>query len=364
MREIVILAVVGPFLLALAGTYIVRRWARRVEFVDRPSGHKRHAAPVALGGGIAILVAVCVPIVAGPLLALLVKDGAPPRWLPELIVVHLDGIASKLASIIAIVAGAVVLHIVGLLDDRRALGPWAKLIVQVIVALFIAGVVGIRAVEALPAPLSVAVTVLWIVLITNAFNFLDNMDGLSAGVAAVSAAIFALASMAAGQVFVPMLALVLVGAALGFLVFNFSPATIFMGDAGSLVIGYLMSVLTILTTFYDPAQGLKPLGVFVPVVVLAVPLYDTFSVVFHRVRLGKSPLVGDRRHFSHRLVKRGLSPRGAVLTVYLATAATGLPAIILPRVDWLGAILILVQCVCVVAIIAVLEHAAPANTDA
>jgi len=129
-----------------------------------------------------------------------------------------------------------------------------------------------------------------------------------------------------------------------------------MGDAGSLVIGYLLSVVTILTTYYDPGMQLKPLGMIVPLLVLAVPLYDVTSVVILRSRLGESPFKGDRRHFSHRLVRRGLSPRGAVLTIYLATAATGLPAIALARVDWTTAILLLVQCACVVAMIAILEH--------
>jgi UDP-GlcNAc:undecaprenyl-phosphate GlcNAc-1-phosphate transferase len=221
-----------------------------------------------------------------------------------------------------------------------------------------AGPVGIRAAEALPAPLSIGLTVLWIVVITNAFNFLDNMDGLSAGVAAIASAIFALAAADAGQVFVPALAWIVVGALLGFLCFNFSPATIIMGDAGSLVVGFLLSVVTILTTYYDPARDLTPLGVVVPLMVLAVPLYDVISVVTHRLRLGESPFRGDRRHFSHRLVKGGMTPRGAVLTIYLATAATGLPAIILSRVDWFGAGLLFGQCLCVVVMIALLEQSA------
>ena len=356
MYWIVLLAVVGPCVVSLVATYLVRGAARRRDFVDRPSEHKRHGAPVALGGGIALVVAICGPILAGTALAYAVSHAAPPGWLPAFIRPHLPGIASKLPQVLAIVAGALVLHVVGLIDDRRALGPWPKLVAQVVVALFIAWPVGIRAVEALPAPLSIAATVLWIVLITNAFNFLDNMDGLSAGVAAIAAAIFAVAAARTGQIFVPTMAWILVGASLGFLVFNFSPATIFMGDAGSLVIGFLMAVLTILTTFYDPAQNLTPLGVIVPVVVLAVPLYDVISVVIHRIRLGESPFRGDWRHFSHRLVKRGMTQRGAVLTIYLATAATGLPAIVLARVDWVGASLILLQCLCVVTMIAVLEH--------
>lgn len=369
MYAVFLFAVAGPFLMSLVGSYLVRGWARRSGFVDRPRGHKKHLAPVALGGGIVLVVAICGPILAGTLLAWVLDHNtatsagpADPASLAAIIQTHLSGVASKLPVVLAIAAGAVVLHIVGLIDDRKALGPWPKLVAQFAVAIFIAGPVGIRAVEALPAPISITVSVLWIVVIINAFNFLDNMDGLSAGVGAIAAAIFAIASMSAGQIFVPVMAWVVVGALLGFLVFNFSPATIFMGDAGSLVVGYLMGVLTILVTFYDPARSLTPLGVVVPLVVLAVPLYDVISVVVRRIRVGESPFKGDWRHFSHRLVKRGMTPRGAVLTIYLATAATALPAIVLPRVDWPLASLLLVQCLCVVAMIAILEHSTPTST--
>ena len=229
MHGIVLVAVGGPFAVSLVATYVVRALARRRGFVDRPGGHKQHGVPVALGGGIALVLAICGPILVGTLAAKALQADSPPDWLPVLIQTHLAGIASRYPVVLAIVGGAIVLHIVGLLDDRRALGPWLKFVAQFAVALFIAWPMGIRAVEALPAPLSIAVTVLWIVLITNAFNFLDNMDGLSAGVAAIAAAIFAVASMSAGQVFVPVMAWIVVGSLLGFLIFNFSPATIFMG---------------------------------------------------------------------------------------------------------------------------------------
>lgn len=353
------MAVGGPFVLSLALTWLVRRWARRAGYVDRPGGHKQHAQPVALGGGISITIAACLPLLVGVVAAAVLRDGEPPSWLPGAVAPHLAGIASKLWTVLGIVGGAVFLHVVGLIDDRRPLGPRVKLLAQLAAALLVAWPLGVRAVEALPAPASIALTVFWIVLVTNAFNFLDNMDGLSAGVAAVAGTIFAVASLQAGQVFVPVMALVLVGAVLGYLVFNFPPASIFMGDAGSLVIGYLLSVLTVLTTYYDKQQGLTALGMFVPLLVLAVPLYDVASVVTLRLRLGQSPFRGDRRHFSHRLQRRGMSTRKAVLTIYLATAATGLSAIVLPRVEWWMAVLLLAQCVCVVAIIAILEASSP-----
>lgn len=361
MTAIIILAFACPCALSAAATYVVRAWAMKHGFVDTPAGHKQHAQPVALGGGVALLVATCAPLLIG--CGVVWLTDAPAAWWPQVVRTHAEGIAAKAPMVLAVVAGAVVLHVVGLIDDRRALGPWVKLSVQFAVAAFIAGPIGIRAVEFLPAPVSFAVTVFWIVLITNAFNFLDNMDGLSAGVAAVAAAIFATASLGAGQVFVPIMAFVAAGALAGFLPFNFSPASIFMGDAGSLVVGYLMAVITILVTFYDRAHALSPLGVLVPLLVLAVPLYDVASVVTLRMRVGKSPLRGDHRHFSHRLVRRGMTPRGAVLTIYLATAATGLSAVVVPRVPWPSAVLLLVQCACVVLIIAILEHTTIARNN-
>ncbi len=363
MTLIVCLAILGPFLLSLMLTIFVRAWAVRRGFVDHPTGHKRHDKPVALGGGVAIMLSIFAPIVFGMGLAWWFQRTSPPDWLPEIMRTHLDGIASKLTTIASITMGALVLHVVGIIDDRRAMGPWPKLFAQTAVAIFIAGPVGIRACEALPPIFSITLTVLWIVIITNAFNFLDNMDGLSAGVAVVALSIFSVAAVQTGQIFVPVMAWVTIGALLGFLVFNFSPASIYMGDSGSLVVGYLLSVLTILTTFYDPRQGLQPFGVFVPVVVLAVPLYDVISVVIHRIRAGDSPFRGDQRHFSHRLVKRGMSPRAAVLTIYLATAATGLPAIMLSKVTWRGAVMLLIECLSIVAMIAILEHTGGATDD-
>jgi len=270
--------------------------------------------------------------------------------------------ASKLGTLLSILGGAFVLHVLGLIDDKQPLGPGIKFLVQTGVALVVVGVFRIRAAEALGPGVSITLTVFWIVLIINAFNFLDNMDGLSAGVAIIAASIFACSATLAGQIFVPVMAWVLVGTLLGFLCFNFTPASVFMGDAGSMVVGYLLSILTILTTYYDPEQGLSPVGILVPLIVLAVPLYDVASVTVHRIRAGESPFRGDHRHFSHRLVRRGMTIRAAVCTIYLATGATGISAIIIPRVDWSASLLLFGQCLFIVTMIAVLEHA-PATTS-
>lgn len=351
----IILALFLPAALCVALTFAVRRIFGAVGFVDRPGGHKEHGAPVALGGGVAIFLATVLPVLTGAITARLVDPRNPPGWIPQSLVEHLPGMSEKLPILLAIIAGALVLHVLGLIDDARPLGPWIKLIVQIAVAAVIVGGFKIRAAEALAPPISIALTMLWIVLIVNAFNFLDNIDGLSAGVGAIAATIFAAAALRGGQLFVPMFALVLAGSLIGFLVFNFPPATVFMGDAGSMVIGYLLAVLTVMTTFYDPVAKGSPAGLLMPIVVLAVPLYDVVSVCVHRIRAGVSPFRGDRRHFSHRLVNRGMSTRSAVLTIYLATAATSLSAILLPRADWTTAGLVFAQTICVVLIIAILE---------
>ncbi len=198
----------------------------------------------------------------------------------------------------------------------------------------------------------------WVVLIINAFNFLDNMDGLSAGIAVIASCILFVAAALSGQVFVGGLALVLVGALLGFLVFNFPPAKIFMGDAGSLVVGFFVAILTLRTTYYREAESGRWYAVLMPLLVMAVPLYDFISVTLLRIAQGKSPFVGDTQHFSHRLKKRGLTDTQTVLTLYLATLCTGLGATFLNQVNPGGAILIFTQTFMILAIIAILEHSA------
>lgn len=352
------------FVISVILTPVVRRWALQRHFVDRPMGagsHKQHKEPTAFGGGIAITVAVLGPIVLMIVVAMFGRGVDPARlgrltqWLP-LLPQWLGGVWDKSPQALAVIAGALVMHLMGIIDDHRPLSPYLKLVAQIAVALLLTGWFGVRSGTVLGPVASTLLSTLWIVALTNAFNFMDNMDGLSGGVAALTAVLLALSSLTVGQVFVPCALLLLAGALIGFLVYNFPPAKIFMGDAGSLVVGYLLSVCTILTTFYDPGQQRRPFGVLVPLIVFAVPIYDMASVIVHRLRIGVSIFRSDRRHFSHRLVKLGLSPRSAVLTIYLATAATSLPAVVLPTVaSWSGAILIFTQTLCVIAIIAILE---------
>jgi UDP-GlcNAc:undecaprenyl-phosphate GlcNAc-1-phosphate transferase len=353
-----LVATLGGSVLGLLGTFLVRRWSLGHGFVDRPGGHKAHAAPVALGGGIAIAFAVAAPMILAVVAARLWAHDAP-AWLPESVRIHLGGVLSKAPLAWAIVGSVAVTCLVGLYDDARPVSARIKLLFQLAVAVLLVVGFNLRLLSHLGNIPSIILSVLWIVTLMNSINFLDNMDGLAAGVALIAAAVFALAAMRDGQVFVPTCCWLLVGSLAGFLPLNFHPAKIFMGDAGSMVIGLLLGVFTILTTFADPARGQQPIGALAPLVVMAVPLYDTASVVFLRWRLGVPIWTGDRRHFSHRLVRRGMSVPHAVLVIWLATLVTALPALLLATASWPVAWGIAVQTVLVVALVALLERSGP-----
>ena len=334
---------------------VTRRLAVRVGMVHTPSGRRQHGRPVPLLGGCAIVLALALPTLAAIALASVWDSGGAPAWLPEQLARHLPGVAAKTPEALGVLAGALVLHVLGLLDDRRPLGVKLKFVVQFAVAIFVVVVCQVRVLVLVGPAVSIPVSVLWIVTIVNAFNFLDNMDGLSAGVAAICCAALLAASAQMGQAFVAVWVCLLLGALLGFLPYNFPQASTFMGDAGSLVIGYALAVATCLTTYFQPGRISLVAGLIVPVVLMAVPIYDVLSVIILRLRGGLNPLVGDRRHFSHRLVGRGMSPTTAVLTIYLCTAGTAIGATLLPHTNNLGALLVGVQTALILMIIALLE---------
>jgi UDP-GlcNAc:undecaprenyl-phosphate GlcNAc-1-phosphate transferase len=251
--------------------------------------------------------------------------------------------------------GGVLIFLLGLWDDFADIKPRVKLLGQIMVALVIVAL-NVRITLFIPHFfLSTIITVLWIVVIINAFNLLDNMDGLCAGVAIIASAVFWGVSVSQGNYFIALLLALLIGALAGFLRYNFHPARIFMGDAGSMLIGYFVAVLTIMQTYYNEGKA-ESLAVLMPLVILAVPLYDTASVVLIRIVRGESIFKADRRHFSHRLVDLGMTQWGAVLFIYLVTLCTGLSATLLRRVGWMGGTVILVQTFFIVLIIALLEY--------
>jgi UDP-GlcNAc:undecaprenyl-phosphate GlcNAc-1-phosphate transferase len=356
------------FLISWVATFLMKRAAPRFGFVDKPGGRKIHANPKPLGGGVAIFLGFAVPLLLG---LAIVQFTQPSSFAASLTKGHAadlsaywSGIRDRTPAALAMVVAALCMHALGLADDHKALGPYFKLFVQLSITTGL--VLFVRELRAFSLPQlgvpkipAIVVTVLWIGAITNAFNFLDNMDGLSAGVAAVCTAAFLVATLLIQQWFVAAALALLLGALLGFLCFNFSPATIFMGDSGSLLIGLILGALTVRTTNLKPGQNLGAgwYSLFAPVIVLAVPLYDLIVVSAIRLGRGKSPFVGDTNHFSHRLVARGMSRRTAVLCLYLISAATAMAAIILPYAPTpFVAVLIFVQTLLILGVVMLLEQ--------
>jgi UDP-GlcNAc:undecaprenyl-phosphate GlcNAc-1-phosphate transferase len=364
---VLILAAVS-FAVSFAATAAVKRVAPRIGFLDKPGHRKIHSAPIPLGGGVAIYLAFVLPLV-GVLLVVNLAGGefaAGDPGVDSYRAALVGGVVKRTPMALALIAALTAMHVMGLVDDRRALGPYAKLLVQLAVtSALIAPFKPLWSLTALDdaagahGVLAVGVSVLWVTAITNAFNFLDNMDGLSAGTAAVCTVSFLITALLIGQWFVAAALALLLGALLGFLCFNFAPASIFMGDSGSLLIGFVLGVLTILTTYLPPGAdfGAGWYAVFAPLIVLAVPLYDLVVVSGIRLAKGKSPFVGDTNHFSHRLVRRGMSKRTAVLCLYLVTAATSVAAIVLPHVaSTFAAMLLFGQTLLILGVVMLLEQ--------
>ena len=343
----------------------VRRKALAWKLVDQPSSRKVHQVPTPLGGGLGIWSGLVLPFLVGYLLLWLVDlEGGGPSWIPAFVKPHLVGLQSQLAGLVLLLAGASLLMLVGLIDDFRGLHWRLRLGLQFSITAICLIWQGWQLTIFIDLPvLTVGLSVIWVVALINSFNMLDNMDGASAGVAAIAASILAVFLLMPGegefesQLFVAGFLLVLVGSLLGFLLHNRPPAKIFMGDAGSYFVGFCIGVATLLATYVsDQSAGTHAL--LAPLCVMAVPFYDMVTVIWIRCREGRSPFQADRSHFSHRLVELGFTKGQAVLTIYLMTATCGLGALLLRYVDWVGAIIIVLMIVCVLALIAILETTA------
>lgn len=299
-----------PFLLAFAGslllTPLLRRFALRIGFVDLPTARKVHREPVALLGGVAIYLAFAAAVVS---------------------------LGAARGPLLGVLLGAAFLMLVGIVDDAQGMDPRVKLLAQVGAA-FMAVMFGIQTTFLGVAYLNIPITLLWIVGITNAFNLLDNMDGLAAGVAVISGLTFAVlasrySDLGSEQVATCIAAAALAGGCLGFLRFNLVRASIFMGDAGSMVLGFILASLAALGSWRSPTV---PTSLLIPLLVLAYPIFDTIFVTLLRVQEGRPVFQGGRDHSSHRLVSLGLGQTEAVLLIYLFALCHALTATLVTSV--------------------------------
>jgi UDP-GlcNAc:undecaprenyl-phosphate GlcNAc-1-phosphate transferase len=294
--------------LAWVLTPLMLKIALRREILDVPDERKAHVSPVPYLGGVAIVLAFSLTVlVAGALTAR----------------------TSGVISLAWVLGAAVALAIVGLLDDLTGLHPFLRLAVEILAGLVVyftdPGI-------SIPGPrwLDIVITVLWVVGVTNAFNLLDNMDGLSAGVATISGLSFCVIAGINGQFLVAALSAAVAGCAAGFLRHNFHPAKIYMGDAGSLFLGFLLAALAVRLKLVDAPPSV---ALFVPVLVLGVALFDTTLVTVNRLHHRLNPMNGGRDHMSHRLVWVGIPVPVSVGLIYALAASLGFLGVLLSRLD-------------------------------
>ncbi len=314
-------AFAGAFLTTLLALPLWRKWCLRVNLVDDPGHRKIHDQPIPLAGGLAVLTGILLPLFAG---AILLKLGVVKISSANLIVHGLDRRAIEL---VVIAFGAIAITFLGWLDDKHELKPLPKFAGQFLIALLVA--IACKRITLFVPNLffSYAITILWILIVVNAFNFMDNMNGLCAGLGAIGAWKFGVIAGADGEYLVALIALLVCGALVGFLPWNFPNARAFLGDAGSHLVGYLLAVLAILPHFYTK-QNPHPLAVLSPLFVLAIPLLDLAQVVIFRTLKRKPFWIGDTNHLSHRLVQLGLNRTQAVLLLWLAAAIIGCIALL------------------------------------
>ncbi len=281
-------------------TPLVVRVATALDFVDKPQSQKMHSTPTPMLGGIAIYL--------GLVAVLAFSDMQPFR------------------ELIGILTGMTIVMIVGLIDDRYGTPPWVRLLAEAVAGLVLVWS-GIEAHLFENETYNVILTVVWVIGICNAINLQDNMDGLAAGLATVAAGSFFVLAVVEELGLVASLAAATLGACVGFLYYNFNPARLFMGDTGSLLLGFVLAVLGIKLEFVG-----RPLSVtwIIPVIILGIPVFDTTLVVLSRIRRGLPIYQGGKDHTSHRLVSViGMTHARAVMTLYLIASALGLVALMM-----------------------------------
>ena len=305
MTPLIFILFVGALTVAIAMTPVSKWLAPRVGMVAKPRMRDIHTRPVPRMGGVAIVFAVMIALI----------------FLRS---------QMEIQQLVAMIFGAAFMSFLGLADDRFSLSAYVRLLAQVGAALFIwySGVrIAIFAIDWLDALL----TVVWIVGITNAMNFLDNMDGLLAGVSAVVSAFFLVLAVQNGQILVSMLSSALLGACIGFLVWNLNPASVFMGDSGSMFLGFLLACVAIKLRFAGQSLSVSWM---VPLIVLALPVFDMTLVFVSRLRRGKNPLTTPGKdHTSHRISYHGYSRREAVLILYIVCTVLGITALLVAMAD-------------------------------
>ena len=328
-----IFAFIVSFAFTFATTPLVRRFAFKIGAIDIPKDNRRmHKKPTPRIGGLAIIFGLTVATLC---------------------------FAQPSRQLYGTLAGAAIIAVMGVIDDCKNLPAKLKFVIQIIAALVVvfAGDIKIDVFTnpnflsdnpywVLPEWLSVTLTVIWIVFITNAVNFIDGLDGLAAGVSAIMSISLVFISIRVGEYSIAILGIALMGSCFGFLPFNFNPAKIFMGDTGSTFLGFMLATLSIQGVFKSYAV----ISFAVPLLILGLPLFDALFAMIRRILRGQSPMTADRGHLHHRLVDMGFSQKQTVFILYAISGVLGITAVLLAESGVLRALL-LVICVLILLLI-------------
>ena len=328
-----IFAFIVSFAFTFATTPLVRRFAFKIGAIDIPKDNRRmHKKPTPRIGGLAIIFGFTVATLC---------------------------FAQPSRQLYGTLAGAAIIAVMGVIDDCKNLPAKLKFVIQIIAALVVvfAGDIKIDVFTnpnflsdnpywVLPEWLSVTLTVIWIVFITNAVNFIDGLDGLAAGVSAIMSISLVFISISVGEYSIAILGIALMGSCFGFLPFNFNPAKIFMGDTGSTFLGFMLATLSIQGVFKSYAV----ISFAVPLLILGLPLFDALFAMIRRILRGQSPMTADRGHLHHRLVDMGFSQKQTVFILYAISGVLGITAVLLAESGVLRALL-LVICVLILLLI-------------
>lgn len=328
-----IISFVLALIVAFSFTPVVRKISFSVGAVDVPKDSRRmHNKPIARLGGLAIFAGFIVSLMFGIIGTYLNISGIVPD-----------------RELLGLLAGAVIIVALGVIDDIKQLGPKIKLLVQIIAALTCVLISGTRIVN-ITNPfvesgttqfsdfVSYPLTIIWIVGVTNAVNLIDGLDGLAAGVSSISYLSLFFVSLITGDVDSALITVILAGSTLGFLPYNFNPAKIFMGDTGATFLGFTLSIISI----QGMLKSYAALSIAVPLLVLGLPLFDTLSTIFRRVLNRKPIMQADRGHLHHKLIDMGYSHKQTVLVMYTLSATLGLSAIVLADKGFISAIILVI----------------------
>lgn len=338
----------AAFALTVPSVLLCKKLAFRTGILDVPKseGHKQHRNATPLLGGAAMAAGWLLTILAGLVFAYFAGI------LPE----GFRTVSLELAVLILCALGAMVL---GLLDDIRPMKAGKKFAGQLLIALIAVLFGGLRISLFVPSEIfSCVITVLWLLFIFNAVNFFDNMDGLAAGMAVIAFGMFLFAAGFNQQYFVASLCACSFGAALAFWCFNTTPASMFMGDAGSHFLAFLLGMISVRVSYFNPEIATTRFAVLLPLLILAVPVFDAFAVVVIRLRNHKPVYVGDNNHISHRFLHMGFSRGKAVLMVHLLCLTIGLGSLPILWGDWKTCIILLIQSVIFLTLLSLIQTGA------